>query len=77
MVPDEQLEQGPLVPVTLEEFLPSKFQSMELQTYFDKRREEKLTLAPCLTIIVLNDDEEDEGEVGSKVRECDCITSPI
>ncbi|CAL5425633.1 unnamed protein product [Camellia sinensis] len=77
LVPDEQLEQGPLVPVTLEEFLPSKFQSVELQTYFDKRREEKFTLAPCLTIIVLSDDEEDEGEVGSKVREGDCITSPI
>lgn len=60
----EQLEQCPLVPVTLE-------------MYFDKRREEKFTLTSWLTIIVLSDDDENEDEVCSKVREGDCITSPI
>lgn len=77
LVPDEQLEQCPLIPVTLEEFLLSKLQSLELQTYFDKRREKKFTVALCLTIIVLSDEDEDEDEVCSKVREGDCITSPI
>lgn len=38
LVLGEQVEQCPLVPVTLKEFLPLEFQSLELQTYFDKRR---------------------------------------
>ena len=36
LVPDEPLEHSPHIPITLEEFLPPKLQSLELRTCFDK-----------------------------------------
>ncbi|KAH7855481.1 hypothetical protein Vadar_025365 [Vaccinium darrowii] len=69
-VSDEPLKQSPRIRVTLEEFLPKKLQSLELQAYFKKKREGVVIQVPCLNIIVISDDEDEEDEGSS-------ITCPI
>ncbi|KAH7851899.1 hypothetical protein Vadar_018143 [Vaccinium darrowii] len=78
LVSDEPLKQPPRICVTLEEFLPEKLQSLELRANFKKKREGAVIQVPCLNIIVISDDEEqEEGSSASRpIHILDSPTSP-
>ncbi|KAH7836484.1 hypothetical protein Vadar_001965 [Vaccinium darrowii] len=75
-VSDEPLKQSPRIRVTLEEFLPKKLQSLELRAYFRKKREGAVIQVPCLNIIVISDDEDEEDEGSSITRPIHILDSP-
>ncbi|KAH7855354.1 hypothetical protein Vadar_023999 [Vaccinium darrowii] len=75
-VSDEPLKQSPRIRVTLEEFLPKELQSLELRAYFKKKREGAVIQVPCLNIIVISEDEDEEDEGSSITRPIHILDSP-